>query len=88
MALGAIREAEQSGKKVPDDISVCGFNNFWVAEWVSPKITTISQPMYDIGAVATRMLIKMCEKEETETKTLYVPYDLKIRESLKDVRKA
>ena len=44
--------------------------------------------MYDIGAVATRMLIKMCEKEETETKTLYVPYDLKIRESLKDVRKA
>lgn len=82
MALGAIRAVEDTGKKVPDDISVCGFNNFWMAEWVKPEITTISQPMYDIGAVATRMLIKMCEKEESETKTLYVPYDIKIRDSL------
>ncbi|MDD2413672.1 MAG: LacI family DNA-binding transcriptional regulator [Eubacteriaceae bacterium] len=86
MALGAIRAVEDAGKKVPEDISVCGFNNYWVAEWTKPEITTISQPMYDIGAVATRMLIKMCEKEESETKTLYVPYDLKIRNSVKGMQ--
>ena len=82
MALGAIRAAEGFRKKVPEQISVCGFNDFWVAQWMKPKITTIAQPMYDIGAVAARMLIKMCEKEESETKTLNVPFELIIRESL------
>ncbi|MEG0494912.1 MAG: LacI family DNA-binding transcriptional regulator, partial [Eubacterium sp.] len=63
IALGAMRSAEDVGKVVPEDISVCGFNNFWIAEWTRPEITTVAQPMYDIGAIATRMLIKMCEKE-------------------------
>lgn len=85
IALGAIRAAEDSGKSVPGDISVCGFNNFWISEWTRPDITTIGQPMYDIGAVATRMLIKMCEKEESETKTLNVPYELIIRNSVADL---
>ncbi len=85
IALGAIRAAEDNGKIVPDDISVCGFNDFWISQWTRPEITTISQPMYDIGAVATRMLIKMCEKEESETKTLNVPYELIIRNSVADL---
>lgn len=84
IALGAIRAAFDAGKNVPEDVSVCGFNDFWISEWTKPEITTISQPMYDIGAVAARMLIKMCEKEESETKTLYVPYDLIIRNSVSD----
>lgn len=84
IALGAIRAAVDDGKKVPEDISVCGFNDFWISEWTKPEITTISQPMYDIGAVAARMLIKMCRKEEAEVKTLYVPYDLVIRQSVSD----
>ena len=86
MALGASRAIEEAGKKVPDDISVCSFNDFEVAEWVHPKITTIAQQMYDIGAVATRMLIKMCEKEESETKTVRLPYDIKVRDSLKGAK--
>ena len=85
MALGAIRAIEEKGYSVPRDYSVAGFNDFWISEWVTPKITTISQPMYDIGAVATRMLIKMCEKEETEMKTLYVPYEVKVRDSVKGI---
>jgi LacI family transcriptional regulator len=85
MALGAIRAIEEKGFNVPEDYSVTGFNDFWISEWVTPRITTISQPMYDIGAVATRMLIKMCEKEETEMKTLYVPYEVKVRDSVKGI---
>lgn len=86
IALGAIRAIEDSGKNVPDDISVCGFNDFWISEWVRPEITTVAQPMYDIGAIATRMLIKMCEKEEKETKTVFVPYEVIPRTSLKDLK--
>ena len=87
VALGAIRAAEDQGKAVPDDVSVSGFNNFWIAEWIRPQITTVGQPIYDIGAIATRMLIKMVEKEERETKTVYVPYEKIVRQSVKDLTK-
>lgn len=82
IALGAIRYAEEQGKKIPEDISVCGFNNFWIAEWTRPQITTVAQPMYDIGAIATRMLIKMCEKEEQAVKNVFVPHEVIIRGSV------
>jgi len=83
IALGAIRAAEDRGKNVPEDLSVCGFNNFWISEWTRPEICTVAQPMYDIGAIATRMLIKKCEKEDTEVKSVSVPYELLLRDSLK-----
>jgi len=82
IALGAIRYAEEQGKKIPEDISICGFNNFWIAEWTRPQITTVAQPMYDIGAIATRMLIKMCEKEEQAVKNVFVPHEVIIRGSV------
>ena len=84
IALGAMRAAEDAGKRIPEDISICGFNNYWISEWVRPQIATVSQPMFDIGAVATRLLIKMCEKEESEPKTLFVPYDIVMRDSVAD----
>lgn len=82
IALGAIRYAEEQGKRIPEDISICGFNNFWIAEWTRPQITTVAQPMYDIGAIATRMLIKMCEKEEQTVKNVFVPHEVIIRGSV------
>ncbi|KNZ42700.1 LacI family DNA-binding transcriptional regulator [Acetobacterium bakii] len=82
IALGAIRYAEEQGKKIPADISICGFNNFWIAEWTRPQITTVAQPMYDIGAIATRMLIKMCGKEEQAVKNVFVPHEVIIRGSV------
>ncbi|NLN97912.1 MAG: LacI family transcriptional regulator [Eubacteriaceae bacterium] len=82
MALGAIRAAQQKGIAVPEDISVCGFNDLWISQWVQPEITTIGHPMYDIGAIATRMLIKLCEKEETEIKSIRIPFELIERNSL------
>lgn len=85
-ALGAIRYAEEQGKKIPEDISVCGFNNFWIAEWTRPQITTVAQPMYDIGAISTRMLIKMCEKEDQTIKNVLVPHEVLIRGSVAPIK--
>ncbi|MDD3306510.1 MAG: LacI family DNA-binding transcriptional regulator [Acetobacterium sp.] len=87
-ALGAIRCADEMGKKIPEDISVCGFNNFWIAEWTKPQITTVAQPMYDIGAIAMRMLIKLCEKDGDRTvKNVYVPHEVHIRGSVAKIDK-
>ncbi|RBP37590.1 LacI family DNA-binding transcriptional regulator [Garciella nitratireducens] len=80
-ALGAIRKAIEVGIKVPEDISISGFNDFYISEWVKPSITTIAQPMYDIGAVSARMLIKMLNNEELNEKNIIVPYELIQRES-------
>jgi len=85
MALGAIRKIEDSGFKVPNDISVVGFNNFEISEWVTPSITTIAQPMYDIGAISARMLIKIINNKQDENKSIFVPHELIIRDSVKSI---
>lgn len=86
-ALGAIRCAEEMGKKIPEDLSICGFNNFWIAEWTRPQITTVAQPIYDIGAIAMRMLIKLCEKDgDRNVSNVYVPHEVMIRDSVKDLK--
>ncbi len=85
MALGAIRKIEDAGFKVPNDISVVGFNNFEISEWVTPSITTISQPMYDIGAISARMLIKTIKNKEDKNKSIVVPHELIIRDSVKSI---
>lgn len=83
VALGVLRAAEEAGKKVPDDVSVTGFNDYWVSAWLTPTLTTVKQPMYDLGAIAARMLIKKLENE-TDTDTpdiIKVPYEIIYRES-------
>ncbi|MCR1898719.1 LacI family transcriptional regulator [Irregularibacter muris] len=86
VALGAIRRAGEEGLSVPKDISISGFNNFNISEWVQPSITTVAQPMYDIGAVCARMLIKMINKEEVENQNIIMRHDIIERESTATVK--
>ncbi len=58
-AIGAINAACDKGYKVPEDISVAGFNDVKIAKMYRPKLTTVYQPLYDMGAVAMRMVIKL-----------------------------
>ncbi|QSX08962.1 LacI family DNA-binding transcriptional regulator [Alkalibacter rhizosphaerae] len=83
MAIGAIRKLEDSGKKVPEDMSVVGFNNFQLSEWLKPGITTVAQPMYDIGAICARIMIKMLNNSKIDEKAVIVPHELIIRDSVK-----
>lgn len=85
MALGAIRSIEDFGLRVPEDISVVGFNNFEISEWFRPGITTISYPMYDIGAICARMLIKIINNYQTEKKNIFVPHEIIIRDSARRI---
>ncbi|MBF7097039.1 LacI family DNA-binding transcriptional regulator [Alkalibacter mobilis] len=86
MALGAIRKLEDVGMNVPEDMSVVGFNNFQLSEWLKPGITTVAQPMYDIGAICARILIKIINNSKIDEKNVIVPHELIIRESVKDIR--
>lgn len=71
MALGVIHAIQDAGYSVPNDFEVVGHDNTRLATMIRPKLTTVVQPMYDIGAVAMRLLTKILNAEEIEEKTSY-----------------
>jgi len=83
MAVGVIHGLQDANIQVPEDVEVFGFNNTRVALMVRPTLTTIVQPMYDIGAVAMRLLTKYMNKEEVEENTVILPHRMIERDSTK-----
>ncbi|MGL5151923.1 MAG: LacI family DNA-binding transcriptional regulator [Clostridium sp.] len=83
IAMGAINALRENGINVPQDVQVVGFNNNYVSSVFYPKITTISQPSYDMGSVAMRMLIKLLNKAELEEAHYVLDHDLIKRDSTK-----
>ncbi len=81
-AVGAMNAAFDKGYDVPNDISVAGFNDVKIARMYRPKLTTVHQPLYDMGAVAIRMVIKMINGEEIEEKKVELPHRIEERESV------
>ncbi|EQA5670630.1 DNA-binding transcriptional regulator CytR [Cronobacter malonaticus] len=57
MALGALSMAKRRGFRVPDDLSIIGFDNIAVAEFCDPPLTTVAQPRFDIGREAMLLLL-------------------------------
>ncbi|GGC93990.1 catabolite control protein A [Thalassobacillus devorans] len=83
MALGIIHGAQDKGLKVPEDIEVFGFDNTRLATMVRPTLSTVVQPMYDIGAVAMRLLTKYMNKEEVTEQNVVLPHRIIERNSTK-----
>lgn len=83
IAMGAINSLRDQGIRVPEDVDVVGFNDIYTASIFYPKLTTVSQPMYDMGSVAMRLLIKLIGKNPVEEKHFILPHDLIKRDSCK-----
>ncbi|GAB3065452.1 catabolite control protein A [Virgibacillus ainsalahensis] len=83
MALGVIHGVQDKGYRVPEDIEVVGFDNTRLATMVRPTLSTVVQPMYDIGAVAMRLLTKYMNKETVEEKKVVLPHRIEKRNSTK-----
>ncbi|WP_163526666.1 catabolite control protein A [Halobacillus ihumii] len=81
MALGVIHGAQDRGLSVPEDVEVFGFDNTRLATMVRPTLSTVVQPMYDIGAVAMRLLTKFMNKEEVEEQNVTLPHRIIERNS-------
>ncbi len=54
-----------------------------LAEAARPRLSSVTQPLYDMGAVAMRLLTKMMNKEEVEQKTIVLPYGISEKSSTK-----
>ncbi|WP_338449135.1 catabolite control protein A [Niallia oryzisoli] len=83
MALGVVHGAEDKGFVIPDDFEVITSDNTRLSLMVRPQLTTIVQPLYDIGAVAMRLLTKLMNKEEVDDLIVVLPHRIEVRNSTK-----
>ncbi len=80
-ALGVYEAARQRGLRVPQDLSVVGFDDLPAARWVSPPLTTVRQPLADMGRVAAEMLGDLIAGTPLRSQRVELSTELVIRDS-------
>jgi LacI family transcriptional regulator len=65
MAIGALKTLQRNGIKVPEQVAVCGFDGIAITQVTEPEITTVAQPIFEMGKLATQLLIKKINGEIT-----------------------
>jgi LacI family transcriptional regulator len=81
MAFGAMSAAQDRGLTVGKDISITGFDNIPMASHSHPPLTTVGQPIYQIGGMVCEMLVKIVKGEALENRHLILKPSLNIRQS-------
>lgn len=81
MAIGIIRSALASNIRIPEELAVVGFDNISFSSMYAPSLTTISQPLYDLGASAMELLLKQIRAEAGYPQSILLEHELLIRES-------
>ncbi|MCQ6264762.1 LacI family transcriptional regulator [Fictibacillus sp. WQ 8-8] len=85
MAIGAIKAAHQFGKKVPEELAIIGFDGIALSEATTPELTTVGQPIYDMGTIVADLLVKLIEKKPVENTFYELDVELIERESTRKV---
>lgn len=80
MSFGVIRGAQKMGYKVPEDISIVGYDDMFFSKYFTPSLTTIKQNTKVIGKTAGELLIKLIKGDNVPKET-YIPCELVERES-------
>jgi DNA-binding LacI/PurR family transcriptional regulator len=80
MAAGALRALRKAGRRVPDDVAVVGFDDMEFASYTEPPLTTVRQPITEIGRTVARQILRVVEGKEIE-RVVVLPTELVIRES-------
>jgi LacI family transcriptional regulator len=81
LAIGAVRVLRDEGLRVPEDISVVGFDDIEITDYLIPRLTTIRQPLDDIGEQTALTLHKLINGSRGTGADMILPYKLIIRES-------
>ncbi len=88
MAMGVMDAVRNRGLRIPDDISVIGFDDIPQAALVRPALTTVQQPLENMGRVATQMLLDLLQQPGREVGRIELPTKLILRESCRPPRDA
>ncbi|BBD89738.1 catabolite control protein A [Staphylococcus caprae] len=82
-AIGILHSALDAGVKVPEDLQIVSFNNTRLVEMVRPQLSSVIQPLYDIGAVGMRLLTKYMNEEDIEEPNVILPHRIEYRGTTK-----
>lgn len=80
-AIGAVRAFQEAGLRVPHDVSVVGFDDIKSAAFYHPSLTTVRQPLLEMGKTAAKILLARIEGDDDYPKQLAVEPELIVRES-------
>ena len=81
LAAGLLSGLADHGVSVPEDFEIITSDDSQIARYTRPNLTTIAQPLYDLGAISMRMLTKIMHKEELEEREVLLPHGLTERKS-------
>lgn len=81
MAIGALRAAHESGVRVPDELSIVGFDDIELSAYTSPPLTTVAQPKERIGALAVDMLLERMGGKRRDARKVVLQPELRVRAS-------
>jgi len=81
-AVGVVRAARELGMSVPVDLSVAGFGDFPMVDYVYPSITTVRQPRFELGRTAARLLIDEVKGRGVDRKEVVLEAEVVLRESI------
>ncbi|WP_299231117.1 LacI family DNA-binding transcriptional regulator [uncultured Halomonas sp.] len=84
VAIGAMRAAHEHGLALPDDLSVVGYDDIELGRYLTPALTTVHQPVYELGAMASAQLIERMEHGSPLQPVLRLDPSLVIRESVRE----
>lgn len=86
VAIGVIKQLNKKGFKVPEDFSVVGFDDIYLANHFPPGITTVSQNYDELGETAVNTLVDLINGSQAE-KEIIIPTNLVMRKSIKNIKK-
>ncbi len=81
IAIGTMRAAQARGLRIPDDLSVVGFDDVEHATIVTPQLTTVRQPLAEMGRTAVSLLVRLLEHQSFETLQFQLATRLVVRDS-------
>ncbi|MEJ5257372.1 MAG: LacI family DNA-binding transcriptional regulator [Fervidobacterium sp.] len=85
MAIGAMQALKENGLKIPDEVSIVGFDDIELASYVIPSLTTVRRPMYQLGSFAAHMLLSVIQNKEADISNVVLDVSLVIRDSTKKI---
>jgi DNA-binding LacI/PurR family transcriptional regulator len=80
-AVGVYQAARRAGIRIPEDVSVVGFDDLPFTQWQGPPMTTVHQPLEQMGATAARMIVRLAAGQALEQHRVELATRLVVRES-------
>ena len=86
LALGALFESQRMNIRIPEQLSLCGFNDIEASQFVNPSLTSVHVPRYEMGVKSTEMVIRALTGKPIEERQVNIGYEVRLRKSTRNAK--